>query len=120
MNTTFARVASQLPGQVAEQLLELGFSISFEQEDNFEYLSATSAHTKDEKIYFLAFDPVATNAYLFFNTLQLLNNTGASCHIVVEGAGERYLIFNILEMQEITGVEVWCVERLRDYPLQVI
>jgi hypothetical protein len=120
MNTIKARAASRLPGQVAEQLLELGFSISFEQEENFEYLSATSAHTKDGKLFFLAFDPVATNAFLFFNTLQILKSSGACCHIIVEGPGERQLILNILEMQEINGVEVWCVDRLRDYPLQVI
>lgn len=118
MHTTFQKTECGLPGQIAEILLNHSLSISFEELEAYEFLSATSG--LQENIYFLPFDPVATNAFHFLHALQFLKNAGNTCLVVVPGAGEQHLIENILKTQEILGVEVWCRDRLKDYPLQVI
>lgn len=111
---------STLTDLLAEELLCLGFSISFEQSDGFEFLSATSEAAPGGKLFFLPFDPLVSNASDFLVLVSLINTIPGKTQIVVTGAGERQILQNVLEMQEIPGVEVWRVDKLKDYPLQVI
>ena len=120
MNLNTAAEKISLPEQLAENLLYLGFSISFEEINGIEFISATSEATPGGKQFFLPFDPVTTNAADFLTVLTMLANFPVTSSIVVAGTGERQILQNILKMQEIAGVEVWCLSQLKNYPLHLI
>lgn len=105
---------------VAENLLSLGFSISFETMNGIEFISTTSEAVPGGNLFFLPFDPVATNAAEFLAVLNLMSYIPGTTHVMVSAEGERQILQNILKMQEIKRVEVWCLGQLRNYPLQVI
>ncbi|MCM4161301.1 hypothetical protein FHG64_06500 [Antarcticibacterium flavum] len=120
VNQTANNQRANLTEQLAENLLCLGFSISFEEMNGIEFISVTSEASPGGKLFFLPFDPVTNRAADFLLLLSLMSGLPGTTSIVVAGAGEREMMRNILRMQEISGIEVWSLDKLKDYPLQVI
>lgn len=106
--------------QMAEKLLEKGYSISYHKIQEIDFLSASLHDAIEYNSMFLAFDPVATNATTFFTLLYLLEGVDKNIHIVVPAEGEREILLNILEMQEIQRINVTCLSEISSYPLQVV
>lgn len=109
-----------LNDQLAENLLCLGFSICFEEMNRIEFISATSEASPGGKLFFLPFDPLVSNAANFLAMVISMSNIPGKTKIVVTAEGERQILQNVLRMQEISGIEVWSLNKLKDYPLQVI
>lgn len=106
---------------IAGNLLEKGFSISFQKLQNIEFLSASCNYSGRGDGIFLAFDPSEINAITFLKVLCLLKSLNEkNILIVVSEEGVREILNTIIKIQEIEEVEILNFEELCFYPLQLV
>lgn len=122
MNFTLSySIDQELLDQMAEKLLEREYSISYQTLNGIEFLSASLHNAVQINSFFLAFDPVKINAAVFLSLLYLLKEGVENhIHIVVPAEGEREILLNILQMQEIVNINVTSLSEFSLYPLQVV
>lgn len=120
MNLPHRNTSNSLLDAIAENLLETGYSISFEKMNGLEFISASGHNAADVILLFLPFDPVRSNAADFLDILFLLKlQAGFRIQIIVAEEGERDILLNVFKKQEVKEAEVLCLAQLKYYPLQL-